>query len=276
MSTTPPSTIPDNNNTTTNNISITPTITTTTTTIQSANIQYLPNTTTTTTTIPISGISLNHLLKITDKINSLHEFVEQIVKPKTSTNKETYVEYLAREHPDCVSTTTKAEYFISYLWTMPVKQLLLALQHTLVNNKSEQDVFIWLDICCTTTNNNNNKTSLIQSQQIIGEVIKYIGKFIFVISDWQDPLYAKRSRCVYEIYLAKLHPEVEISLATSQAEEENLIETLKTFDTMNYEFIDNYFSRIDVEKATAKEPDDQQAVLELIRQFGVAEINTVI
>jgi tetratricopeptide (TPR) repeat protein len=45
---------------------------------------------------------------------------------------------------------------------------------------------------------------------------------------------------------------------------------------VSQDFLQQLFSSVDVESAKAKEPADQQAILQIIRKYGVSDVNTVI
>jgi hypothetical protein len=53
-----------------------------------------------------------------------------------------------------------ANYFVSYVWSYPLDELIGALEYTLME-KNNKDVFIWLDGCCV---NQHKKTTATPEQ----------------------------------------------------------------------------------------------------------------
>jgi hypothetical protein len=86
---------------------------------------------------PVAGVSLNYIsqfiqtnlstIKTTSPQATMTDLVQQIIKPQTQNRTESYAEYLAREQPSTVKST--ADYFVSYVWAYPLKELLKQNKH---------------------------------------------------------------------------------------------------------------------------------------------------
>jgi tetratricopeptide (TPR) repeat protein len=229
--------------------------------------------------IAVSGISLKYLIELVRKFSryrfrnpTMYDLVDQWIKPKTLINNESYLEFLGREQPNVISTT--AEYFVSYVWGYSLKELVAALEYELLTKQNKQDVFIWIDSVCL-NQHIDEKIPPVQLQDTFGESLKTIGSVVMVLSNWRNPSYAKRSWCVFEAYMTKKIPNVKVILAMSQQEEKSLMDAM-IGNQISVQFLQQYFSSVDVESAKAKESADQQAILQLIREFDVADVNAVI
>jgi tetratricopeptide (TPR) repeat protein len=230
----------------------------------------------------VGGISLKYLEELisnnTDQLPpnaTMTDLVRDVIKPATSTKKESYLQKLAREQPDKVKST--ADHFVSYVWSYQlVDELLASLKYTLLDKTNQEDVFIWLDGFCVNQHQVSNGVAVTpeQLQLTFGESLKAIGSVVMVLVNWRDPSYAKRIWCVFEAYMAK-KSNTKVILAMSSSEEKSLVETMIAND-ITTGFLASLFGNVDVESAQAKEPQDQQAILQLIKQYGVADVNAVI
>jgi tetratricopeptide (TPR) repeat protein len=205
---------------------------------------------------------------------TMTHFVQHVVKPKTKSRNESYLQHLAREQPSTIKPT--ADYFVSYVWTYPLQELIAALEYTLLKKQNKEDVFIWLDALCINQHQVGKSTASPEQLQItFGESLKAINSVVMVLYNWQDPQYPKRIWCVFEAYMTKKIPNVKVILAMSPTEEKSLVDVM-IGNTISKTFLQKLFSSVDVESAKAKEPADQQAILQLIREFGVSEVNSVV
>jgi tetratricopeptide (TPR) repeat protein len=227
------------------------------------------------------GISLKFIMELSKQLkenDTMADFVHKIIKPATKARNESYYQLLAREQPSKVKST--ADHFISHVWSYKTKsELMASLQYTLLDQlktEDEADVFIWLDGLCVNQHlvSGTKKASPEQLQQTFGESLKAIGSVVMVLSNWQDPQYAKRIWCVFEAYQCKLH-FVQVIVAMSPTEEKSLVDAMIR-NKIHQKFIETYFSSVDVESAKAKEPADEQAILQLIREYGVSDVNGVV
>jgi tetratricopeptide (TPR) repeat protein len=204
---------------------------------------------------------------------TMTDLVQQVIKPRTHTKKESYLELLAREQPDKVKPT--ADYFVSYVWSYKVvDELLASLKYTLLDKTNNEDVFIWLDAFCVNQHMKSTATPE-QLQQTFGESLKAIGSVVMVLVNWKNPEYSKRMWCVFEAFITKSTEGTQIILAMSEKEEKSLVKAM-IGNEVNQKFLNQLFSSVDVESAKAKEPADEQAILQIIRKFGVSDVNTVI
>jgi tetratricopeptide (TPR) repeat protein len=227
------------------------------------------------------GISLKYIIELTKQLtenDTMENFVQKMIKPITKPRNESYFQYLAREQPSKVKPT--ADHFISHVWSYKTKsELMASLQYTLLDKlrTSNDDVYVWLDGLCINQHLIGKSTAATpqQLQSTFGESLKTIGSVVMVLSNWKNPSYPKRIWCVFEAYMTKKIPNIKVTLAMSPTEEKSLINAM-IGNEIDQQFIETYFSSVDVESATAKEPADEQAILQLLREFGVADVNSVV
>jgi tetratricopeptide (TPR) repeat protein len=224
----------------------------------------------------VGGVSLKYIMELSKQLkphSTMTDFVRDIIKPATLFKKESYLQLLAREQPDQVKPT--ADHFASYVWAYEVvDELLASLKYTLLDKTNNEDVFIWLDAFCVNQHMKSTATPE-QLQQTFGESLKAIKSVVMVLVNWKNPSYSKRIWCVFEAYMTKKIPNVKVILARSEEEEKSLVKAM-IGNEISFEFLQKLFSSVDVESAKAKEPADQQAILQLIRQYGVADVNSII
>jgi tetratricopeptide (TPR) repeat protein len=234
----------------------------------------------------VGGVSLKFIIDLISKSSlpeeaTMVDFVQKIVKPTTLERKESYLQFLAREQPDKVKPI--ADHFVSYVWGYKiVDELLAALKYTLLDKTSDvDDVFVWLDGFCV----NQHKVSSTgsgaaaaatpeQLQVTFGESLKAIKSVVMVLVHWANSQYAKRIWCVFEAYMSK-KSNTNVILAMSQQEEKSLMNSMIN-NHISGDLLGQIFSSVDVESAQAKEPADQQAILQLIREYGVPNVNVVV
>jgi hypothetical protein len=126
-----------------------------------------------------SGISLKYLIELVRKFSvenntsnpTMYDLVNQWIKHKTFSNNESYLEFLCREQPDLIATT--ADYFVSYVWSYPLKELVEALEYELLTKQNKQDIFIWIDSVCL-NQHIDEKIPPFQLQDTFGESLKAI------------------------------------------------------------------------------------------------------
>jgi tetratricopeptide (TPR) repeat protein len=227
------------------------------------------------------GISLKFIMELSKQLkenDTMEDFVRKIIKPATKARNESYYQLLAREQPSKIKST--ADHFISHVWSYKTKsELMASLKYTLLDQfkTEDDDVYVWLDGLCVNQHlvSGTKKASPEQLQQTFGESLTAIGSVVMVLANWQNPSYPKRIWCVFEAYMTKKIPNVKITLAMSPAEEKNLMDAMIE-NKINVQFLQQFFSSVDVESAKAKELEDQQAILQLIREFGVSDVNSVV
>jgi tetratricopeptide (TPR) repeat protein len=228
----------------------------------------------------VGGISLKCIEELISELDDdacMTDFVQDKIKPATQDKQESYLQKLAREQPSKVKPT--ADHFISHVWSYKTKsELMASLKYTLLDQLQTEDdnVYVWLDGLCVNQHVvGSKKASPEQLQQTFGESLKAIGSVVMVLSNWKNPSYAKRIWCVFEAYMTKKTPNVKVILAMSSAEEKSLVDVM-IGNKMSPQFLQQLFSSVDVETAKAKEPVDEQAILQLIKQYGVADVNSVV
>jgi tetratricopeptide (TPR) repeat protein len=221
------------------------------------------------------GVSLCYLLEVTKSLKpkaTMKDFVEQVIKPLTKEKQESLIELLNRTQPE--KTKKVADHFVSYVWSYEVvNDLLAALKYNVLDKLRQQDVFIWLDAVCVNQHFETKFTPQ-QLQQTFGESLKIIGSVVLVLVNWQDPQYTKRIWCVFEAFMTK-KSNAKVILAMSEKEEESLVQAM-IGSKVGPTFLQKLFSSVDVETAKAQESADEEAILQIIREYGVADVNAVI
>jgi tetratricopeptide (TPR) repeat protein len=224
----------------------------------------------------VGGVSLKYIMELSKQLKphaTMTDFVRDIIKPATLKNKESYLQLLAREQPSKVKPT--ADHFTSYVWSYEVvDELLASLKYTLLDKTEAEDVFIWLDAFCVNQHMKSTATPE-QLQQTFGESLKAIGSVVMVLVNWKNPEYSKRIWCVFEAFITKSTEGTQVILAMSEEEEKSLVDAM-IGNEVHQDFLNELFSSVDVESAKAKEPADEKAILQIIRKYGVSEVNAVI
>jgi tetratricopeptide (TPR) repeat protein len=229
----------------------------------------------------VGGISLKYIINLIcnsstlSRHDTMEDLVCEVIKPATKDKQESYLQKLAREQPSKVKPT--ADHFVSYVWGYElVNELLASLKYTLLEKPKQEDVFIWLDGFCVNQHQVSNGITATpeQLQTTFGESLKAIGSVVMVLVNWRKPTYSNRIWCVFEAFMAK-KSNTKVILAMSENEEESLVQAM-VGNGIYDGFLLDLFGNVDVETAKAKEPQDQEAILQLIRQYGVADVNAVI
>jgi tetratricopeptide (TPR) repeat protein len=235
----------------------------------------------------VGGISLKYILelvnnrvasRVTQSWANMEDFVENVIVPETKRKNESYLQKLSKEKPDKVKPV--ADHFVSYVWSyILIDELLASLRYTLLEKTNQDDdVYVWLDAFCVNqhqiSSNSITANSPEQLQLTFGESLKAIGSMVMVLTDWMQPEYARRIWCVFESYMAKKN-DIPIILAMSKKEEGMLVSNM-VGNMISDNFLMETFGGINVESAKAKKLQDQQVILHLIREFGVADVSSVI
>jgi tetratricopeptide (TPR) repeat protein len=224
----------------------------------------------------VGGVSLKYIMELSKQLKphaTMTDFVREIIKPATKTKKESYLQLLAREQPGQVKST--ADHFVSYVWSYEVvDELLASLKYTLLDKTNQEDVFIWLDAFCVNQHMKSTALTPEQLQQTFGESLKAIKSVVMVLVNWKNPEYSKRIWCVFEAFITK-KSNTNVILAMSSTEEKSLVDAMIR-NKISQQFLQQLFSSVDVESAKAKEPADEQAILQIIRQYGVSDVNSVV
>ena len=178
-------------------------------------------------------------------------FVKQITKLK----KNSMVEYLAETSPEFVKT--KAGVFISHAWGYKFKDLLGTLNS--IDKHDQDDLFIWLDSLNVNQHKADAQLYPVEFwKTTFLEAIRDIGRTVAVLQPWNDPIPLTRSWCIWEICGSSLHPDTQVESSIVPIEQEAFIESLKN-DVFN---LVSKISNIDVSKAQAWKPSDQEMILQ--------------
>jgi len=202
------------------------------------------------------GVDLDHLRSLIIErpefySGDIGKLCVEFIKPKTK-NK-SYAEYLMLNNKTRRFVKPKADFFVSYAWLLTLGQVLDALEGL--------SGFAWIDVF-TLNQNSSTTLSTDELQGVFGEALKTIGKVYMIASPWRKPVIVTRIWCVFEQYMAS-ELDVDVELLLSKKEEEDLKKAMEK-GLGHASFLD-MFSGINVAKAEAREPADQEAILGLLK-----------
>lgn len=173
-----------------------------------------------------------------------------------------------------------ADVFVSYCWAYRWGELCDALlassdsENGLVNKAS----YVWIDVFCV---NQHHKEAVVDNQTLIdtfGGALQKIGRAVIVLKDWERPIYTSRIWCVFEAWIIVMN-KVDYRVLVPAADERNLREAMSTPQRIDLNFVETYFSSINIERAVATEERDRVAILEKVRSSSAAatrEVNDVV
>jgi len=207
---------------------------------------------------PVWGVDLVHLRNLILKYPEFYSWnigklCNEFIKPMTK-NK-SYAEYLMLNRKTRRFVKPKADFFVSYAWSLTFGQMLNALEGL--------SGFAWIDVLAL---NQNSSTSLSADELrgVFGEALKKIGKVYMIATPWRKPVLVTRIWCVFEQYMAS-ELGVDVELLLSKKEKEDIKRAMKINGGLSHADLQDMFSRINVVKAEAREPADQAAILGLLK-----------
>jgi hypothetical protein len=134
--------------------------------------------------------------------------------------------------------------------------------------------FLWMDIAmvdqheAATTDVDFAMWSATFKQSLQG-----IGKALLVLTPGAKPIAVSRSWCCFE-WVSIKQASIPFEYCVNPDDVERLIERME--HGMGVAEFNNLFAEINVEKARAFKASDEAAILELMREIGVKEVNDVI
>lgn len=172
----------------------------------------------------------------------------------------------------------RATHFMSYCWGNRVNDIVNALQsHCDRLQLEHKDVRVWL--CCLCVNQHRVKSASAtggtvtfeEFQHAFGSCVQSIRKVIALLSPWQKPLYITRMWCVFELFIASSHDDVELDLILPPNEESNFLKALEQ-DGMSAVW--SAVKCMRVQDATASVEEDRKRILQIVRDGpGYAKLN---
>ena len=206
---------------------------------------------------PVWGVDLDHLrslVKVHPEFASwdIGRLCVEFIKPTTKNM--SYAEFLMLDETTKGFVKPKADFFVSYAWSLTFGQVLDALEGLAG--------FAWIDVFAL---NQNSSTTISTEdlQGVFGQALKTIGKVYMIASPWRKPVIVTRIWCVFEQYMAS-ELKVDVELLLSKKEEEDLKRAIESGKMSHAAFL-NMFSGINVAKAEARELSDQTAILGFLK-----------
>lgn len=200
----------------------------------------------------------------------MNEVCNEFIKP-TSKDK-SFVQYLLENFPQFVKP--KADIFISYCWGYNFTQLMEALSHIQATEFNGKDMFVWLDSFLV---NQHESKNVSQEQWIatFGDSLRTIGRASIVLLGWKDLLYSTRAWCIFEIY-KMVTLQLKYTITLPAREREDLKQAMIAYG-VTYEFVESFFSKINIAEARAAKMEDKDMILNLIKKnTTLVEVNNVV
>jgi len=173
------------------------------------------------------------------------------VCPRDRQRGSSIVDWLDQKIPGDAGEATD---FLSWTWATKVREMQSALRywHKVNADKDQRTTFIWICFFC------NNQNRMIDNADNLEEVfsnrLQHItnrgGGMIALLDNLHDPVYTKRSWCIFEQYTAHNIPGLSVKFVCSEEQIEAAVRDVRLLE------IKAKISELDVEKAEATEPSD--------------------
>ena len=220
----------------------------------------------------IMGISFNFLASLpVDPSASFHD-VCTYVKEVTKNNGgyRSLAMHLSSQAATKHFVSNIATHFVSYAWSGGYGATMKALS----SHFKETNPFVWMDLAiidqhaAVETNINFE-----QWTKTFRESLVKIGQAVLVLTPGEKPIAIGRSWCCFEwSCITELGISFEYCVDPQDANE--LISRMN--NGMGVADFNNLFAGIDVEKAQAFKPFDQESILLLMKQIGIVRVNDIV
>lgn len=209
--------------------------------------------------LPLEGLSLNFMLDHLGPLNLLdgdavEDFVYDLTKPQSCS----FVELLGSYKPYATSVKAKAQYFVSFAYTASFGELLTALKR-FKEKAGEDDIYVWMSVFAINIDFNRGPVQLATTQwfeETFTKLVPVIGKTLFTLSPWTQPIALDRLWCVTELYLT-VKNNCELHIILSERDEESFASEL----LRNVQGLVTYISNVKVENAEVGRLQDQDLTL---------------
>ena len=218
------------------------------------------------------GVSLDVLKNLPVDPQADFQEVCKEIKKRTEMTKgnRSLASHLAQD-PKTKHLVGKADYFVSYAW----KGEFGATMNALTKHFEGKPVpFVWMDVAMV----DQHSAATIDLDfedwsKTFKESLQQIGKALLVLTPGHEPIAITRSWCCFEWVCIK-QANIPFEYCVNPTDVEQLLEFMES--GMGTADFNDLFAGINVEKATAWKQNDQDAILELMRNLGVKEVNDVI
>jgi tetratricopeptide (TPR) repeat protein len=219
------------------------------------------------------GVSLAFLQSLRIKPDAGFEEVRRKIMKMTAKTKgnRSLASHLL-QNPKTKHLVGKAEYFVSYAWSGGFGATMNALASHCKEKPSSP--FVWMDVAMVDQHAAaNTDVDFTVWSHTFRESLKSIGKALLVLTPGEKPIAISRSWCCFE-WVSIKQSSIPFEYCVNPKDVEMLIKRMKT--GMGVDAFDALFGGINVEKAKAFKPSDQEAILTLMREVGVKEVNDLV
>jgi len=165
----------------------------------------------------------------------------------------------------------KADYFVSYAWSGGVGDTMEALTK---HFEGKSDPFLWMDVAMV--DQHAAATVHVDFRVLastFGDSLRKIGAALLVLTPGEKPIAIERSWCCFE-WVSIKQSKIPFQFCVKPKDVEKLINRME--QGMGSANFNDLFAGINVEKAEAKSPSDKAAILALMKELGIKEVNDVI
>jgi hypothetical protein len=175
-------------------------------------------------------------------------------------------------NPETKHLVQKADYFVSYAWVGGFGATIEALAK---HFEGKPEPYLWMDVLMV-DQHVGEKTGLEFKtwSKTFRDSLKQIGKALLVLTPGEKPVAIGRSWCCFEWVCIK-QSGIKFEYCVKPQDVENLITRMENGD-VGFSTFNDLFAGINVEKANAFEPSDRAAILQLMRETGIKEVNDII
>jgi hypothetical protein len=221
----------------------------------------------------VMGVRLSYLAKLPIDPSSSFQKVCEYIKQMTLGMKTGYRSLALKLHQqketrDIVSL--QADVFVSYAWSGGFGATIKAL----LAHFGDTDPFVWMDVAIVDQHAAEiTDVDFFHWAKTFHESLKNIGRAVLVLTPGEKPIAITRSWCCFEWTVIQ-QVGIPYEYCVDPEDEERLIKQMETGVSPND--YNDLFSGINVETAKAFKEPDQVAILTLMREIGLLQVNDMI
>ena len=226
--------------------------------------------------VSVMGISFNYLKTLPvgpdDTFDKACAYIKTLTK--NTVGDRSFLAHLLNNAETKRYVSEKADYFVSYAWKGSWGATMSALQDHFDKQKELKEVFIWMDFAILDQHlAAETNIDFEQWSKTFGGSLLEIGKAVLVLTPAEQPIATSRAWCCFEWY-SIVRSTIPFNYCINPSDKEEFIRKIIKGD-IGFDFFNSIFSGINVEKATAFKPFDQESILSMLRSFGVVAVNDV-
>ena len=201
--------------------------------------------------------------------NAACEYVKK--KTKKTIGYRSFAQFLFNNRKTRHLVKEQADVFISYAWSGGFEKTMSAL---LEHFGDKEDVFVWMDFAVVDQHAAaETNIQFDQWAETFRENLKRIGKAVLVLTPGEKPIAITRAWCCFE-WASIVQSEIPFEYCVTKEDVEAMISQMK--NGMGTVAFDTLFAGINVEKAEAFKPSDQESILALMKEIGVVKVNDIV